>query len=64
MKFDFARTVAAGVAFAAAGFPQVQNPAPRRVFEVASIKPDNSGPPTGAWTSPIASAQLDARRSG
>jgi uncharacterized protein (TIGR03435 family) len=46
-----------GVAAAAIAFSQPQAPAPpsaARRFEVASIKPNKSGSPTGTWTSPIA----------
>jgi uncharacterized protein (TIGR03435 family) len=39
---------------AAFAFGQAQTPAPRRVFEVASIKPNKSWPPTGAQTNPLA----------
>lgn len=53
---DFARIAIAGMVFAAVLFSQAQTPAPapRRVFEAASIKPNKSGPQTGTWTSPIA----------
>jgi uncharacterized protein (TIGR03435 family) len=54
VKFDFARIVVVAVASAAAVFSQPQTPASPLVFEVASIKPNKSGPPTGTWTSPIA----------
>src|SRR5580693_5219658 len=50
----YARIVVMGAASAAAVFSQTQAPAPRRAFEVASVKPNKSGPPTGTWTSPIA----------
>ncbi len=45
--------MALGSAAIAPGQPPA--PAPRRVFEVASIKPNKSGPqPVGAWTNPLA----------
>lgn len=54
VKVDFARTVLIAVASAAVVFGQAQTVAPRRVFEVASVKANKSGPPSGTWTSPIA----------
>jgi uncharacterized protein (TIGR03435 family) len=54
VKVDFARTVIIAVAAAAVVFGQAQTVAPRRVFDVASVKANKSGPPTGTWTSPIA----------
>jgi uncharacterized protein (TIGR03435 family) len=53
LQCDWARMVWRGAIFAAVAFGQTPAPTPRR-FEVASIKPNKSGPPTGAWTSPIA----------
>ncbi len=45
-----------GAVFAAVVFGQTPAApsAPRRTFEVASIKPNTAPPPTGTWTSPIA----------
>jgi len=43
-----------GVASAAVVFGQSPTTAPRRLFEVASVKPNKSGPTVGTWTSPIA----------
>jgi uncharacterized protein (TIGR03435 family) len=48
------RSVILAAASAAIVFGQAQIAAPRRVFEVASVKPNKSGAPTGTWTSPIA----------
>jgi uncharacterized protein (TIGR03435 family) len=42
-----------GMAFALVAFGQTQT-SPRRMFEVASIKPNKSGPPNGTGTSPTA----------
>jgi uncharacterized protein (TIGR03435 family) len=52
-KPDFARTLFTAVASVAVVFGQAQTAAPRRVFEVTSVKVNKSGPPTGTWTSPI-----------
>jgi uncharacterized protein (TIGR03435 family) len=47
------RTVVLGIVAAMTAFSQTPT-APRRQFEVASIKPNKSGPPRGARTNPFA----------
>src|SRR5579872_6853455 len=53
MKPDLARTPVVFMVFAAIASGQAQTATPRRVFEVASVKPNTSGVPSGPWKNPI-----------
>jgi uncharacterized protein (TIGR03435 family) len=53
MKLDLARTPVVFMVFAVIAFGQPQTATPHREFEVASVKPNTSGPPSGPVQNPI-----------